>query len=151
MSWTGRLLIVLALLSLGCGRGDLTTETLTLVDVTGTWEGALLVRGASGGIYERTIRFVLQQNGPKVTGEVQGAGGEPIGSVEGRITGEVFNWQLTGPFVSNPQGSPPSQSYRGEANVNSDELSGTAIGLRCPCSFLLRRVGTQATNEKPQM
>src|SRR5262245_11152361 len=138
MRLAGRLLIVLTLSTLGCARGDWTTETLTLVDVTGMWEGKFLYRAPSGGINEHTIRFLLQQNGPKVTGEVQGAGGESIGSVEGRITGEVFNWRLTGPFIPNPQGSPPSQSYRGEANVNSDELSGTAVGRRCPCSFLLR-------------
>jgi len=36
LRWTGQLLIVLALSSLGCARGDWTTETLTLVDVTGT-------------------------------------------------------------------------------------------------------------------
>jgi len=39
MRWTGRFLFVLTLLSLGCARGDWTTETLTLVDITGTWEG----------------------------------------------------------------------------------------------------------------
>src|SRR6516165_2895547 len=38
MRWTRAFLIVLALFSLGCVRGDW-TETLTLVDVTGTWEG----------------------------------------------------------------------------------------------------------------
>jgi len=38
MRWTRRFLVVLALLSLGCARGDWTTETLTQVDVTGTWE-----------------------------------------------------------------------------------------------------------------
>ena len=35
MRWTEAILIALALLSLGCARGDWTTETLTLVDVTG--------------------------------------------------------------------------------------------------------------------
>jgi len=39
MRWTRHFLIVLTLLSLGCARGDWTTETLTLVDVTGAWEG----------------------------------------------------------------------------------------------------------------
>jgi len=37
MRWTGRLLIVLVLSSLGCVRGDWISQTLTLVDVTGTW------------------------------------------------------------------------------------------------------------------
>ena len=37
--WTESLLIVLAFPSLGCARGDWISETLTLVDVTGSWEG----------------------------------------------------------------------------------------------------------------
>src|SRR5215813_3469947 len=81
MRRVGRFLIVLALLSLGCARGDWTTETLTLLDVTGTWEGMFRLRGQSAG-YERTIRWVLQQNGSKVKGEVQGPGGAEIGSIE---------------------------------------------------------------------
>jgi len=40
LRFTGRLLLILALSSLGCARGDWTTETLTLVDLTGTWEGS---------------------------------------------------------------------------------------------------------------
>src|SRR5262250_1158482 len=72
MRWTRRLLTVLTLLSLGCARGDWTTETLTLVDVTGTWEGPFVLRPSGGAAYERRIRWVLQQNGPKVTGRVEG-------------------------------------------------------------------------------
>ena len=44
--WTGQLLIVLALSGLGCARGDWTSQTLTLVDVTGTWEGPYRFLGA---------------------------------------------------------------------------------------------------------
>jgi len=69
--WIGQLLIVLALSSLGCARGDWTTETLTLADVTGMWEGMFILRGLSSG-YERSTRWILQQNGQKVRGEVQG-------------------------------------------------------------------------------
>ena len=68
MRWTRHFLIVLTLLSLGCARGDWTTETLTLVDVTGAWEGP--VRWPrSPTLGERTIMFVLQQKGQKVRGE----------------------------------------------------------------------------------
>lgn len=56
------LLLVLALFSLGCARGDWTTETLTLVDVTGTWEGAFQFQGMTRGL-ERNTRWVLQQKG----------------------------------------------------------------------------------------
>ena len=68
MRWTGPFLIVLTLLSLGCARGDWTTETLTLVDVTGTWEGQFRFGGPGGGAAERTTRWVLQQKGGKVRG-----------------------------------------------------------------------------------
>ena len=149
--WTGRLLIVLALFSLGCAWGDWTTETLTLVDVTGMWEGPFVIRPSGGAGYERRIRWVLQQNGPKVTGRVEGLGGVPIGTIEGRVKGEVFGWRLTGAFVSTVLGRTPSQTYRGDATVNSDELSGRADGWGCPCTLLLRRVTTEAVREKPQM
>jgi hypothetical protein len=55
MRWTGRFLVVLGVLSLGCARGDWTTETLTLVDVTGTWEGQFRYTGTT---LERPIRWV---------------------------------------------------------------------------------------------
>jgi hypothetical protein len=40
-------------------------------------------------------------------------------------------------------------SYSGEATVAIDELSGRANGLGCPCTLLLRRMGAEATKEKP--
>jgi hypothetical protein len=46
--------------------------------------------------------------------------------------------QLTGPFVPLPGGAAPSRSYRGEATVNGDELSGRSDGVGCPCAFTLR-------------
>jgi hypothetical protein len=140
-----------AFLTLGCARGDWTTATLTLVDVTGTWEGPFVIRTTAGGGYERRIRWVLQQKGAKVRGEVQGPDGGSVGSIEGMVNGEVFSWRLTGPFVSTTWGRAPSQSFRGEATVNTDELSGRADGWACPCTYVLRRVGTQPIKEKQQM
>jgi len=144
MRWTRRFLIVLTLLSLGCARGDWTTRDLTLVDVTGTWEEHFRFL-AAGGAQERTIRFVLQQNRPKVKGEVQRLDGTSMGSVEGLINGEVFNWNSTGQFISFRVGN---QSYRGEATINCDEMSGRAEGYVCPCTLLLRRVRPEAIGEK---
>jgi hypothetical protein len=108
------------------------------------------LRGYSAG-YERAMLWVLQQNGQKVKGEVQGPDGGPVGSIEGTVNGEVFSWRLTGPFIRLPNGAAPTLTYSGEAKVNGDELSGTADGLVCPCSVLLRRVNTEANREKPQM
>jgi len=152
MRWTRAFLIVLALLSLGCARGDWTTETLTLVDVTGTWEGLFKMSSTQYPI-ERAIRWVLKQNGAKVTGEAQEPDGAAIASIEGAVKGEVLDWQLTGPFfrVGGGIGSASSRTYRGEATVNSDELSGRAdVGMYCPCTFVLRRVNTDAIRQKQQ-
>ena len=52
MRWTGPLLIVIALLVVGCARGDWTTETLTLVDVT--------ARGKDGSVGRVAGRAVLR-------------------------------------------------------------------------------------------
>jgi hypothetical protein len=149
MRWAGRFLIVLALLTLGCARGDWISETLTLVDVTGTWEGLFRVDGYR---IERTIRYVLQQKGEKVRGEVQGADGAPIASIEGLVNGEVFSWRLTGPFiVITGGGYSSSRSYDGETPVINDELNGPVHGPGCPCTLLLRRMNTEAIKEKQQM
>jgi len=139
---------VLTLLSLGCARGDWTTETLTLVDVTGTWKGQFRLDGPNARGTERPTRWVLQQKGGKVRGQVQGPDGVSVGSIEGLVNGEVFSWNLTGPFVSIWAGGSPSRSYRGETTVNSDEMSGRADGIGCPCTLTLRRAGSEALREK---
>src|SRR5215470_4007294 len=150
MRWTRAFLIVLTLLSLGCARGDWTTETLTLVDVTGTWDGPFRFGGGGSAGAERTVRWVLQQKGAKVRGEVQGPDGAPLGSVEGLINGEAFNWQVTATKLIWAN-APPRSYYRGAVMVNSDEMSGRGDGFLCPCTLLLRRVTTEAVREKPQM
>jgi hypothetical protein len=134
MRWTGPLVIVLALSSIGCARGDWTTETLTLVDVTGTWEGIVRTNNL-----ERVTTWALRQKGGKVRGELQALDGAPRGSIEGVVNGEVFSWRLTGPFVQFPGGSAPIRSYRGEATISLDEMSGRADGPGCPCTVRLRR------------
>jgi hypothetical protein len=145
--WTAQFLILLALSSLGCARGDWTTEILTLVDVAGTWEGPFRFgAGATGN--ERITRWVLQQNGGKVRGEAQGPDGTPAASIEGVVNGEVFRWELTGPFIRFSASNLVSGTWRGETTVNGDEMIGRADGHLCPCTFHLRRVDTQATREK---
>ena len=141
MRWTGRLLIVLALTSLGCARGDWISETMTLVDVTGTWEGSVRYLGPSGGSLELQTRWVLQQKGGKVTGDVQESGA--AGFIEGLVNGEVFRFKLNrkGRFTS-------SLSYNGEGTVALDEMNGRADGPGCPCTLRLRRVSTEAIKEK---
>ena len=148
MRWTRAFVIVLTLLSLGCARGDWTTETLTLIDVTGTWEGSFAVQPGVG--LGQTTRWVLQQKGGKVRGEVQGPDGMPLASIEGLVNGEVFSWQTDGRFPKLAVGGAPSRKYRGESTITLDEMSGPADGLLCPCRVSLRRVGSDAGAKKTQ-
>ena len=146
LTWTGRLLIVLALSSLGCARGDWISETMTLVDLTGTWEGSFRFDQGGQERQERTIRFVLQQKGQKVRGDAQAPDGNRLGTVQGLVNGEVFSWQLTG---SLRPGRDSSATYHSVVTINnSDALSGRADGAGCPCPFLLRRVNIEAIREK---
>src|SRR5262249_61499926 len=146
---SSQLLLVLALSSLGCARGDWINQTLTLVDVTGTWEGPFRVEGSTR--FEGTTRWVLQQKGGKVRGEAQRLDRAPVGAIEGLVNGEVFSWRLTGPFIPIPtSGYTSSRSYRGEATIAVDEMSGRADGPGCPCTVLPRRVGSDTSGEKAQ-
>jgi len=139
MRWTGRLLIVLALLVVGCARGDWIDQTLTLVDVTGTWEGVFKFTEPTRG-WERSTRWVLQQKGGKVRGEAHGLDGGRVGPIEGLVNGEVFSWQLAGQFFRWAPGSP----YRGQVTITVDEMSGRADGPFCPCTVVLRRAPSDA-------
>jgi len=65
MRWTGRFLIVLTFFNLGCARGDWTTEALTLVDITGTWEGVFKLKERIGGME----RWAEHREGREVRGE----------------------------------------------------------------------------------
>src|SRR5499425_631599 len=135
LRFTGRLLIVLALHVVGCARGDWTTETLTLVDVSGTWEGVFKFQGTLPGSLERSTRWVLQQKGGKVRGEAHGLDGGRVGAIEGLVNGEVLRWELTGQFFRWAPGKP----YRGQVAITVDEMSGRADGFNCPCIVVLRR------------
>lgn len=143
MRWIGPLLIALALWVSGCARDDWTTKTLTLVDVTGTWEGVFKFSEPTRGL-ERTTRWVLRQKGGRVTGEAEGLDGAQLAPIEGLVNGEVLSWQLTGQFFKWARG----RSYRGEATITLDEMSSRADGPNCPCTVLLRRAGDDARGKE---
>jgi hypothetical protein len=120
---------VLVLASAGCARRDWVSDLLVLTDVTGTWEG--WVRGAGlGG--RAPISLVLQQSGPKVTGELSWSRGQ--GRVEGVVSGEVLTF---------------SEGIKVELAVDGDEMWGRAEDplyastLTCrPCFLRFRRVSS---------
>jgi hypothetical protein len=142
MRWTGPLLIVLALSSLGCVRGDWTTETLTLIDVTGTWDGRLVFKGGSCGTVtgcERSLQLILRQRGASVSGEVTSSSLHVGGKkVEGVIKGELFTFRIG--------------ALHGEASLSGDDLNGQAEGgsvnHSCPCTIPLHRAGPADTMQR---
>jgi len=127
---------LLALASAGCPRRDWVGDLLVLTDVTGTWEG--WVRGGGLPADRYPITMVLQQNGPKVTGELSWSRGQ--GRVEWIVAGEVLTLSV---------------GIRAELAVDGDEMwSRTddrlfAPTVPCrPCYLRFRR-GSPALVEPP--
>src|SRR5262249_34764995 len=103
---------VLVLASAGCARRDWVGDLLVLTDVTGTWEGSVWGGvgeggGGSGGGVRDTATLVLQQTGPKVTGELSWSRGQ--GRVEGIVNGEMLTF---------------SEGIKVELAVDGDEMWG---------------------------
>src|SRR4029453_877552 len=87
--WLLLLISVLLLASAGCARRDWVSDLLVLTDVTGTWEGTVKTgAGLRVSAVQAPITLVLQQSGPKLTGELSWSQGQ--GRVEGVVTGEVL-------------------------------------------------------------
>jgi len=114
----------------GCAQKDWIDRTLVTVDVTGSWEGTYTGTGGSGG-----VRFVLQQQGAKVTGEMKFrgvaegvsalVGGVPI---EGTVSGDTFTFhEMTGPDA------------HGEFQVSGDEMIGSMTRLTTLAATLRRQ------------
>src|SRR5262245_57981801 len=126
MQWARWFLIgVLILTGVRCARRDWVSDLLVLTDVTGTWEGS--VSGVPG--VRRPVTMVLQQTGPKVTGQLLGL------QVEGVVSGEVVTFSV---------------GVGAELTVDGDEMLGTAEYLyvakgllSCrPCFLRFRRVSS---------
>jgi len=127
---------LLALASVGCApKGDW-TDTLTLVNVAGRWEGTwqASVMGNNAGNVARQIRLTLRQNGSSVKGEgsLSGAGWTDL-SVGGDVGGEVFSGTIGNRRFE----------LRFELTVTGNEMTGPAEGTtpQCPCRMKLHRVG----------
>jgi|SRR5215475_5084862 len=109
----------------GCPRSDWIQSTLVTVDVTGVWRGNVTRPGSYG---PGSLELVLQQNGPKVTGQLSFSPGpaknEPI---EGTIAGDVLRFQTA------------KKQITGELQVNGDDMVGSGIVGSIPASFNLSR------------
>jgi len=98
----------------GCAKQDWIDRTLVTVDVTGVWEGTQARTGRTVPVV-----FVLQQQGPKVTGEMRGLGAWPNASAESiPIQGTVNGDTLSLREVS-------GQTLRVVLQVNGDEMTGS--------------------------
>ena len=120
---------VLVLASAGCVKRDWVSDLLVLTDVTGTWEGSVRNLYVVGLLPPTPITLVLQQTGPKVTGELSWSRGQ--GRVEGVVKGEVLAL---------------SEGIRAELAVDGDELWGRTddplfnpTAICRPCFFRFRR------------
>src|SRR5262245_2204767 len=100
---------LLLLASAACARRDWVSDLLVLTDVTGTWEGLadVNVGGGSSMKMRVPITLVLQQSGPKVTGELSWSRGQ--GRVEGVVNGEVLTF---------------SEGIKAELVIDGDEMWG---------------------------
>jgi len=109
----------------GCPRSDWIQSTLVTVDVTGVWQGNAIRPAAYGtGFMELT----LQQNGPKVTGQLSLSPGPTKNvPIEGSIAGDVFRFQNA------------TKSVTGELQVNGDEMVGSGMLATGPTTFNLTR------------
>src|SRR5262249_61965230 len=88
MRWL--LIGLLVLASTGCARRDWVSDLLVLSDVTGTWEGWVRSSyGLSANVPRTSITLVLQQSGPKVTGQLAGARGQGRGEGNGKGEGRT--------------------------------------------------------------
>jgi hypothetical protein len=111
---------VAALLGSGCAsRPDWIESTLVTVDVTGRWYGTLM---RSGGGSDNTlyVDLALDQSGARVVGTIRTSGPTRLvdGPLEGSVAGDILRFERAG----------TSQSLRGEATVNGDEMTGQVVG-----------------------
>ena len=125
---------VLVLASTGCAQRDWVSNLLVLTDVSGTWEGSTMINFAVGTstVVRVPITIVLQQSGPKVTGELSWSGGQR--RLEGVVNGEVLTLK---------------EGIRVELAVEGDEMWETSqdpfltSSVSCkPCFLRFRRVSS---------
>ena len=68
-----------------------TTLTALAADVTGTWTGDM--KGPNGDAF--SITFTFKQDGPKLTGTVQGPQGDPMDISNGKVDGDKFSFDVS--------------------------------------------------------
>ena len=117
-------------LASGCVKQDWIDRTLVTVDVAGVWEGK---QTGTTLTWVRDTVFVLQQRGPKVTGEIRNLYTWPMPTAESTpIQGTVNGDTLSLQEVS-------GQPLRVLLQVNGDEMTGSGDRLSLLFTVSLRR------------
>ena len=101
----------------GCARPDWIEQTLVTVDVTGVWRGEYSGGGtAAAGFF---LELKLQQNGPKVTGQLTHGNcncPRDDGPIEGTVSGDIFSFRSNRGRIT------------GKLQVDGDEMTGPGTG-----------------------
>jgi hypothetical protein len=121
----------------GCAsRPDWIEATLVTVDVTGRWHGRFTTTG--GGATTAYVDLSLDQRGSRVVGTIRYYGTtvfQPAdGTLEGSVAGDIFRFERA--------------SFRGEARVDGDEMTGHVVGVTAwmpEGRLFLRRVDRAAS------
>ena len=69
----------------------LTTATAFAADLTGAWTGSM--KSPNGDDFQ--ITFTFKQDGPKLTGTVQGPQGDPMDITDGKVDGDKFSFNVS--------------------------------------------------------
>lgn len=112
-----------------------TTASALAADLTGDWAGDL---NTGGGVYP--LIYHLKQDGAKLTGNIEGAGGEAIVINDGKIDGDkiTFSVQYNGSTIS----------HTGAINADAIKMAtnGGEIG---PGTITLKRSGATTPPPSP--
>jgi hypothetical protein len=103
-------------------------------DMTGKWVGEMSGPEGGGGF---TITYNFKQDGAKLTGTVEGPGGEPMQVKEGKVEGDKFSFIVS--FEGGPNGA---MKITNEGTVNGDEAKMTSKfegGDFPPSTIVLKR------------
>ncbi|MBZ5584986.1 MAG: hypothetical protein LAQ30_22805 [Acidobacteriia bacterium] len=89
--------------------------TALAADISGTWTGTMAGRGGGEGF---TLTYVFKQDGAKLTGNVQGPGGEPLEIKDGKVEGNKMTFAIS---FEGPNGS-MKISNEGTISEKADEI-----------------------------
>jgi hypothetical protein len=129
----GLLIAATLVVGSGCAKQDWIDRTLVTVDVTGVWDGIVMVTPGAPSFPQ--ARIELQQQGPNVTGHWSAA--TPMsGPIEGTVAGDVLRFSS-------------KRGISAELTVSGDEMTGTLSDVFGTRPLSLRRVSPSSQPVSP--